>query len=960
MNWKNSSANMRGLARYISELETCQSHEAQNENVRREMEHVRSKLTNASKSDGYEMKKSMAKVLFTHLQGYPVDLSYLEPLSLMSSSKYSEKQMGYLALSIMLRDRSDIPAMVLPIIRKDLASLNDSDTCLALQAVSGMAMPDLAKALGEEVLKLLISPTSSVHVRKKAALTALAFFRLDPLFVAVATWVDRLALLLQHRHHGLAQCVSSLATALVQHAPWEYPMFYRPAVEQLCQIQLEKDHRLEYMYHRVPAPWLQVQLLALLRVYPKVPDEAQGVEAKLHNVFTSIWKRDTSHTMTADVHESNALYAVQLEAIRLAVHLDPSSYVVTRSAANVGRLLTSPQSNVRYLAMEVMTLLAQNMPSLQPIQLHSDMIFVSLSDKDISVRRRALDLLYAICDRTNVREIVQRLLEYLCVADASLRQDMTFKISLLAEQHASESTWYIDTTLELFHLAGKHVDYTVWHRIVQVVTNHPKVHEYAAKRIMVYMQQALCYETLVMLGAYLLGEYGFLISDHPGCRPLDQFHLLHRHMASCSPRTQAMCMSTYAKWAGMYPDVQDLLLDVLQRHMHVLDVETRQRAAEYVMLIQLQRQGHVDLQDVLDELPPFNATQFRGTQAPSNELFKPNRRISAVPVVSSVRRGEARRASRMPDILPDPDVPSASVITPSGLFSSDVSVDLVDLQSLHLESPSLDPANEQHPWASTSDVLSPQSPLLEHASHERATFPTTNSQHLYLDLPFMQLFADQGKLYEGYGGRLEYERQHTGDASVTCTLHIHNMDPSRVLHMSDIQVQASIQVHVTHSDTINPQGSAACTIEFVCHRPFDDSPQMDMTWHRDADEKHVLHMVLPVSLVTFIRPWTMDRSTFFEHWHAMRSQPELEAQRVCRLTHMNDSVFHAAGLAVLANIDARPQNVVAAGRLPDAIPVLVRWEPSPETHLARLTVRASHALAAQTVHTMVLRYMDLL
>ena len=180
-----------------------------------------------------------------------------------------------------------------------------------------------------------------------------------------------------------------------------------------------------------------------------------------------------------------------------------------------------------------------------------------------------------------------------------------------------------------------------------------------------------------------------------------------------------MCMSTYAKWASVYPDMQDLLLDVLQRHMHVLDVETRQRAAEYAMLIQLQRQGHVDLQDVLDELPPFTSTQFRGTQAPANDLFKPNRRISAVPVVSSVRRGEARRASRMPVLLPDPDAPSASVVTSPGLFSSDVSVDLVDLQSVRIDSPSLDSASEQHPWASASDVTGPQSPLLEHAYHEQ-------------------------------------------------------------------------------------------------------------------------------------------------------------------------------------------------------------------------------------------------
>ena len=192
----------------------------------------------------------------------------------------------------------------------------------------------------------------------------------------------------------------------------------------------------------------------------------------------------------------------------------------------------------------------------------------------------------------------------------------------------------------------------------------------------------------------------------------------------------------------------------------------------------------------------FTSTQFRGTQAPANDLFKPNRRISAVPVVSSVRRGEARRASRLPVLLSDPDAPSASVVTSPGLFSSDVSVDLVDLQSVRIDSPSLDSASEQHPWASASDVTGPQSPLLEHAYHEPAPFPLSSAQHIYLDLPFMQLFAHQGTLFEGHGGRLEYERQNTGDASVTVTLRIHNTDVLRALHVSDIQVQTLSLIHI--------------------------------------------------------------------------------------------------------------------------------------------------------------------
>ena len=75
------SSNMRGLSRYISELQSCSSLEEEHQCVRREMIHVRSKLiSSGSKSDRYE-------------QGFPVDGISLEPYALMSSPKYSEKQM---------------------------------------------------------------------------------------------------------------------------------------------------------------------------------------------------------------------------------------------------------------------------------------------------------------------------------------------------------------------------------------------------------------------------------------------------------------------------------------------------------------------------------------------------------------------------------------------------------------------------------------------------------------------------------------------------------------------------------------------------------------------------------------------------------------------------------------------------------------------------------------------------
>lgn len=51
-------------------------------------------------------------------------------------------------------------------------------------------------------------------------------------------------------------------------------------------------------------------------------------------------------------------------------------------------------------------------------------IFFFQTERDVSVRQRAVDLLYAMCDRSNAEEIVGEMLEYLESADYSIREEM--------------------------------------------------------------------------------------------------------------------------------------------------------------------------------------------------------------------------------------------------------------------------------------------------------------------------------------------------------------------------------------------------------------------------------------------------------------------------------------------------------------------------------------------------------
>ena len=101
----------------------------------------------------------------------------------------------------------------------------------------------------------------------------------------------------------------------------------------------------------------------------------------------------------------------------------------------------------------------------------------------MSVRQRAADLLYAMCDRSNAQAIVGEMLSYLETADYSIREEMVLKVAILAEKYATDYSWYVDTILMLIRVAGDYVSDEVWHRVVQIVVNREDVQAYAAKTV---------------------------------------------------------------------------------------------------------------------------------------------------------------------------------------------------------------------------------------------------------------------------------------------------------------------------------------------------------------------------------------------------------------------------------------------------------------------------------------------
>lgn len=95
--------------------------------------------------------------------------------------------------------------------------------------------------------------------------------------------------------------------------------------------------------------------------------------------------------------------------------------------------ISSNQANIRYLGLEAMCRLAMK----HNLSKHENKILSNLDDNDISIRRRALELLYLICNSANSSRIVAELLGYLeNRTDPLIRDDLVLKIAILAEKFA--------------------------------------------------------------------------------------------------------------------------------------------------------------------------------------------------------------------------------------------------------------------------------------------------------------------------------------------------------------------------------------------------------------------------------------------------------------------------------------------------------------------------------------------
>ncbi|XP_063571603.1 AP-1 complex subunit gamma-like 2 isoform X6 [Pongo abelii] len=477
----------------IEEIRGAKTQAQEREVIQKECAHIRASFRDG---DPVHRHRQLAKLLYVHMLGYPAHFGQMECLKLIASSRFTDKRVGYLGAMLLLDERHDAHLLITNSIKNDLSQGIQPVQGLALCTLSTMGSAEMCRDLAPEVEKLLLQP--SPYVRKKAILTAVHMIRKVPELSSV--FLPPCAQLLHERHHGILLGTITLITELCERSPAALRHF-RKVVPQLVQILrtlVTTGYSTEHSISGVSDPFLQVQILRLLRILGRNhEDSSETMNDLLAQVATNT---DTSR---------NAGNAVLFETVLTIMDIRSAAGLRVLAVNILGRFLLNSDRNIRYVALTSLLRLVQSDHSA--VQRHRPTVVECLRETDASLSRRALELSLALVNSSNVRAMMQELQAFLESCPPDLRADCASGILLAAERFAPTKRWHIDTILHVLTTAGTHVQDDAVANLTQLIGGAQELHAYSVRRLYNALAENISQQPLVQVAAWCIGEYGDLL-----------------------------------------------------------------------------------------------------------------------------------------------------------------------------------------------------------------------------------------------------------------------------------------------------------------------------------------------------------------------------------------------------------------------------------------------------------------
>uniref|UniRef100_A0A8C2ZYZ4 AP-4 complex subunit epsilon n=1 Tax=Cyclopterus lumpus TaxID=8103 RepID=A0A8C2ZYZ4_CYCLU len=505
------------------------------------------------------MKELMVRAIYCEMLGYEASFSYIHAIKLAQQGTALEKRVGYLAVSLFLNESHELLLLLVNTVLKDLQSTNLIEVCMALTVVSQMFPKDMIPAILPLVEEKLNHPKEII--RRKAVLALYKFYLIAPNQVQHIHNKFRKALC--DKDPGVMTASLHIYLQMIQENPEGYKDLTTSFVTILKQVVGGKLP-MDFNYHSVPAPWLQIQLLRILLF-----------------CSTIFLCRDVAALC---IH----CYCIQ--------PLSSFPAILYESAKCIGNFVLSLKINLKYLGLKALTYVVQQHPKLA-LQ-HQMTIIECLDHPDLIIKRETLELLFRITNAQNVSVIVEKMLDpflkiMLCCCIIYTLFIVLILFSYEEYTYAPDNEWFIETMSTVFSVGGDMMQPDIPNSFLKLlsegfdsVEEDRKLRLFAVDSYVSLLQgePGKLPQRFLQVISWVLGEYSYLREELEAATVLRLLAKL-LDMKSTSSETKSWVLMAMTKLCEGGAGVS-VTQEVCETYGSSLDTVLRQRAQELQHLSQ--------------------------------------------------------------------------------------------------------------------------------------------------------------------------------------------------------------------------------------------------------------------------------------------------------------------------------------------------------------------------------------
>ncbi|XP_017752883.1 PREDICTED: AP-1 complex subunit gamma-1 isoform X3 [Eufriesea mexicana] len=451
--------------------------------------------------------RNIAKLLYIHMLGYPAHFGQLECLKLIASPRFTDKRIGYLGAMLLLDERQDVHLLITNCLKNDLNSTTQFVIGLALCTLGAIASPEMARDLASEVERLMKS--ANAYIRKKAALCAFRIIRRVPELMEMFLPATRS--LITEKNHGVLITGVTLITEMCENSVDTLNHFKKivPNLVRILKNLILAGYSPEHDVSGVSDPFLQVKILRLLRILGR--NDIDASEA-MNDILAQV----ATNTETSKNVGNTILY----ETVLSIMDIKSESGLRVLAVNILGRFLLNNDKNIRYVALN--TLLKTVYVDTSAVQRHRSTILECLKDPDVSIRRRAMELSFALVNSNNIRNMMKELLLFLERADPEFKAQCSSNIVMSAERFAPNKRWHLETLFKVLVAAGNYVRDDVVACTIQLISETQSQQSYAVSALWKALEKDTSdKQPLAQVATWCIGEYGDLLLYGPPSEDID-------------------------------------------------------------------------------------------------------------------------------------------------------------------------------------------------------------------------------------------------------------------------------------------------------------------------------------------------------------------------------------------------------------------------------------------------------